>query len=59
MTDTCFCKKCNISKSTYYKVLNNAEECSLMTLIKIALLMKIQFEDLFVYAREILRAKDK
>lgn len=51
MTNTDFCKKCNISESTYYKVLNNAEECSLMTLIKIALLMKIQFEDLFVYAR--------
>ena len=45
-----FCKQCGISKNTYDKVLNNSKYKSI-TLIKIALLMKIHFEELFIHAR--------
>ncbi len=41
-----FCKKCHISKNTYYKIINT-ERCGFVPLLRIATIMQIDLKEMF------------
>ena len=48
LTETEFCKKCNISPTEFNLIYKGSLEIDLITLFKIARLLKIQIHELFI-----------